>query len=328
MRTHRKATNKPYHIEARELGVQNFAAIKKIWHQPIFATDLRKIWDYRTAGLTLADAKKYLEKWQTRSYHRTPYVPKTGRITTMLEVARRNKLTYKEKMEQIKTLADDGLSWERTRIAWEVEGRKILTVRHEDVTWGRYHYPTSSSVSYTSHLLRTVEPGTVEAYGMTTYNILEPAMDRTRVVVDNTAVTEKQIGHDLRGNWKTRVAKELLNVDYRPEEIPAIFFKKVAVCPAFPDSVFASVYDASPYQIGETRIDKALADHNGGLYCYKTAEEAKDAPFPSDSALKHAQKCIVSVRVSGKRIRYENGKYAVSEMTPIAVVAGEEANNG
>jgi hypothetical protein len=312
MRTHIKATNKPYHIEARELGVQDFVAIKKIGHHNISATELRKTWDYRAANLAIDEAREYLKKWNRHSFHRTPSVPATGgRITTMLEIANRNKIAYQKKMKEFDNLADDGLSWSRTRISWEVEGRIIITVRHEDTTWSdrrSYHYPISSSVSYTSHLLRTVEPGTVEAYGMNTYNILEPA-------------TEKQIGHDLRGNWKTRVAKELLNVDYRAEEIPAIFFKKVAVCPAFPDSVFASVYDASPYQIGVTRIDRAMRNHNGGLYCYKTAEEAKDAPFPSDSALKHAQKCIVSVRVSGKRIRYESGKYAVSEMTPIEVVA-------
>jgi len=306
---------KPYNIEARELGVVNFAAIKNLkrkgYKKPISVKDIKAVWNYREAGITVDTAREYIEKWQTQSYHHTTSAPTTGRFTTMQEIGNRNKITYREKLAELEKLADDGLSWSRTRIAWEVEGRKIITVRHEDVTWSdrkSYRYPESSTVSYTSHLLRTDEPGTIEAYKMNIYDIVE-------------AATEKKISHDLRGNWKTRIAKEMLNVDYRPEEAPAIFFKKVAVCPAFPNMVFASVYDGSAYQIGKTRIDKAMKDHNGGLYCYKTAEEAKHAPFPSNSVLGNAEKRIISVQVRGKRIRYDNGKYAVSEMTPIAVVA-------
>jgi hypothetical protein len=200
------------------------------------------------------------------------------------------------------------LDWSCPRVRWEVGNRSIVTVRSEDVTWSdnrRHHWPTSSSVSYTSYLIRETEPGTIALYNMGSY-----------IGVRNLA--EKSIGHDLRGNWQARAVRELLDIDY--EQAQEIFYKKVAVCPAFPDSIFASVYDGSPYRIGETRREKAMKNHNGGLYCYQTAEEAQEAPFPDSSVLIDAKKCILAVQIRGRKIRYENGKYAVSEMTPIEIV--------
>jgi hypothetical protein len=319
-----KKNQKPYHIEARELGV-NLQTIQslKLGHDVhrtlsrMSATAIRSIWDYRAAGLTKDDACALIQKWSHRGYHRFPRGKKqieaqsTGRILSIKKIANRELIAYRERLAKIMALPDATLDWTCPRVRWEVSGRSIVTVRHNDVTWSanrRHHWPTSSTVSYTSHLIRTTEPGTMELYKPKTYDLLGGA-------------TEKKIAHDLRGNWQVRVVKELLNIDWAPEKEISVFFKKVAVCPAFPQSVFASVYDGSPYVIGETRQEKAMKNHNGGLYCYKTAVEAENAPFPDNSTLKNAQKCILSVQVRGKRIRYENGKYAVSEMTPMEVVA-------
>lgn len=308
-----KKDQKPYHIEARELGIDNFKSIRGINYKNISANKLRTIWDYRAAGLKIDDARKLLESWHRQGYHKYQRGQKQiekhsgGRIVMMAQVAARHISAYREGIKSIMALPDATLDWTCPRVRWEVGNRSIITVRHNDVTWSdkkNYHYPTSSTVSYTSHLIRTTEPGTIETYKINEYNILE-------------AATEKKIDHSLRGNWQKQVVAELLGVDY--ETVPEVFYKKVAFCPAF--SVLASVYDGSPYVIGATREDKAMKNHNGGLYCYKTAEEAKNAPFPDDSVLKSAKKCIISVQVRGKRIRYENGKYAVSEMTPMEVVA-------
>ena len=308
---------KPYHVEARELGVLDFTAIRGINYKRISADQLRTIWDYRAAGLKMDDARGKLESWNRRNYHRYQRGEKqietcsAGRIIRMAERASIMLTVYREGLQKIMALPDATLDWTCPRVRWEVGNRSIITVRHNDVTWSdnrKYHYPTSSTVSYTSHLIRTDMPGTVEAYKINQYDIL-------------SAASEKKISHDLRGNWQVRVVQQLLNIDWAPEKDITIFYKKVAVCPAFPADVFASVYDGSPYIIGETRREKALKNHNGGLYCYKTEEEAHDAPFPDDSDLKNAQKCILAVQVRGKRIRYENGKYAVSEMTPMEVAA-------
>ena len=308
-----------YHIEARGLGVLNFNAIKEIdCKRRIAADKLRSIWDYRSAGLKIDDARAKLESWNRRSYHRYQRGQKQidnhtgGRIITMAQVAARRKVAYRAGIKEIMALRDDdtSLGWTCPRVRWESGGRSIVTVRHNDVKWSKNrkcHYPTSSTVSYTSHLIRLDEPSTIEAYNLNELDILE-------------AATEKKFNHDLRGSWRQKVVRELLNIDYAPEEEPAIFYKKVAVCPAFPQTVFASVYDGSPYEIRETRREVAMRNHRGGLYCYKTAEEALNAPFPDNSVLKTAEKKIIAVEIKGKRIRYENGKYAVSEMTPIEVV--------
>ena len=310
-------TQKPYHIEARELGVVDFKAIKGLNYRRISADQLRTIWNYRAAGLKIDDAREKLDVWNRGSYHeyqrgqKQTELQSTGRIICMAQRAAIHQAAYREGLQKIMALPDATLDWTCPRVRWEINNRSIITVRHNDVTWSdnrKYHYPTSSTVSYTSHLIRTDMPGTVEAYKISVYDIL-------------SAATEKKISHDLRGNWQVRVVKELLNIDWSPEKDIAVFYKKVAVCPAFPEDIFASVYDGSPYIIGETRRDRALKNHNGGLYCYKTAEEAHDAPFPDNSALKNAKKCILAVQVRGKRIRYESGKYAVSEMTPMEVVA-------
>jgi hypothetical protein len=207
-------------------------------------------------------------------------------------------------------LTDGALAWDHVWIRWEVAGRSIVTVRHSGATWSdnrKHHYPTSTSTHYVSHLIRVSAIGTVEAYNANIYQPIE-------------ILTEKKTSHDLRGAWKTRIAAELLGVNFFPEDTPAIFYKKVAVCPAFPDAVFASVYDGSSYEIGVRRVEIAMKNHNGGLYCYKTAEEAEEAPFPGASILQDADKCILAVEVKGKRVKYGSGKYAVSEMTPLEVV--------
>jgi hypothetical protein len=311
-----KKNQKPYHIEARELGINDFGTIKGINYKRISANDLRAIWDYRAAGLKIDDARAKLEAWNRRSYHRYQRGQRqiethsTGRILNMAKRSDANMAAYRKGLKAIMTLPDATLDWTCPRVRWEIGGRSIVTVRHNDVTWSehrRHHWPTSSTVSYTSHLIRTTDPGTIEAYKINEYDIL-------------SAATECKIPHDLRGNWQVRIVKELLNIDWAPEKEIAVFYKKVAVCPAFPTDVFASVYDGSPYIIGVPRYEKAMKNHNGGLYCYKTAAEAHDAPFPDSSTLKNAKKCILAVQVRGKRIRYENGKYAVSEMTPMEVV--------
>jgi len=203
MRTHRKATNKPYHIEARELGVQNLENIKKVTYpRRVSATDLRKIWDYQKAGLKIDQARELVDKWQTKSYHTTPHQPYSGRITTILEVARGKAKRYQEQLADILSLSDGDLSWSHTRIRWEFAGQSIVTVYHQNATWSNkrsYRYPTSTSSWCTSHLLKTTTPGTVEMYKLDTYNIL-------------SSITDKVITHDLRGNWRNRAIIDLFGV--------------------------------------------------------------------------------------------------------------------
>ena len=62
-------TQKPYHIEARELGVVDFKAIKGLNYRRISADQLRTIWNYRAAGLKIDDAREKLDVWNRGSYH-------------------------------------------------------------------------------------------------------------------------------------------------------------------------------------------------------------------------------------------------------------------
>jgi len=94
-----------------------------------------------------------------------------------------------------------------------------------------------------------------------------------------------------------------------------IAYKKVAVTP----EGLASVYDDSPWTIGVERFDKALRDHNGGLYVYPSAAQAEKAPFPDSSVNSDAEKVIVKCLVSGTYCRYGE-KLAFSRATPVEIV--------
>jgi len=95
-----------------------------------------------------------------------------------------------------------------------------------------------------------------------------------------------------------------------------IAYKKVAVV----DDKYVSIYDSSPWKLGVERHDKALKDHNGGLYVYDTPAKAAMAVFPTDSDNPGAPKKVLKCRVSGKYVRYENDKLAFSHVCPVEEV--------
>jgi len=94
-----------------------------------------------------------------------------------------------------------------------------------------------------------------------------------------------------------------------------IAFKKLAIGL---DGRLYSIYDGSAWNMGTKRSDRAMKNHNGGLYVYETVEGAKGAPFPTDSELLGADTVVVKCRVAGNYCRYGN-KLAFSHVTPINI---------
>jgi len=92
-------------------------------------------------------------------------------------------------------------------------------------------------------------------------------------------------------------------------------YKKLAVGD---DGRLYSVYDGSPWLLGVERFDRAMRDHNGGLYVYEDIRDAQNAPFPGDSILLGSDTVIVKCRVGGNYCRYGD-KLAFSRVTPINV---------
>ena len=91
---------------------------------------------------------------------------------------------------------------------------------------------------------------------------------------------------------------------------------------------YLSIYDGvTEYRIGETLQQSAQPDHNGGYYVYRTASDAYRADLPRTVALPQSQGVdwvVMEVRIGGKRIAYENGKRAVSELTPVREMLNTE----
>ena len=96
------------------------------------------------------------------------------------------------------------------------------------------------------------------------------------------------------------------------------YYKAVAVRP---DGTMISIYDGSTvYAIGVTLNGQARRDHEGGYYCYRSAEEAQAVVVPESSAAADLPRRILRVRAEGNYCVYGNGKLAFSKITPLAIV--------
>lgn len=84
------------------------------------------------------------------------------------------------------------------------------------------------------------------------------------------------------------------------------------------DGRLYSIYDGSPWVIGTERHDKAMRDHNGGLYVYEEKSKARYAAYPENSVMADAPKVIMKCRVRGNYCRY-GSKLAFSHVTPLNV---------
>lgn len=99
-----------------------------------------------------------------------------------------------------------------------------------------------------------------------------------------------------------------------PEKVA---YKKVAV---INDGELVSIYDGSPYTLGEWRKEPARQGHSGGIYVHETLYDAEQADFPNDSKFKDGCHVIVKCEVGGNYCRYEN-KLAFSQVKPTEIVA-------
>ena len=97
----------------------------------------------------------------------------------------------------------------------------------------------------------------------------------------------------------------------------SIAYKKIALINGKP----VSIYDGSSWESGVERSERALKNHNGGLYVYETKEEAERAVFPRDSIhTKKENHVIVKCEVRGNYCRYGR-KLAFSHVEPIEILS-------
>ena len=96
------------------------------------------------------------------------------------------------------------------------------------------------------------------------------------------------------------------------------YYKLVAVTP---DGRFVSIYDGeTEYRLGETLVQRVRRGHGGGYYVYPTAQQARNADFPASARMINAPKALLRMRAKGQYTRYDNGKMAFSQVTPLEVV--------
>jgi hypothetical protein len=322
----------PYHIEAKKLGVKNFNEIKKINPYRLSANEIREIWDYKKAGLKVEEARANIFKWGVpwKSYHRFSRGEKQDTRMDNVIHGRIKELDHHIKFmrQQYKTLGlvsshcdfvalheatqfqdSSAPTWSSMQSHWKVGDRSIITTYQEDITWSsnrRNHYPESTKIYYISHLIRQDFPSAKE--------FIATGYCNARSYL--TLATEKTFTHSIRGNWRNKVAKELLGIDFKYEEPWNIYYKQVAKTS---EGKLVSIYDGSEYIIGKVRKERAKEGHEGGLYCYRTQEEATWAEFPPGSKCKHLPRVLLQVKGRGRKVAYEIGKIAVSEMLPVKV---------
>jgi len=111
--------------------------------------------------------------------------------------------------------------------------------------------------------------------------------------------------------------KKLARLANPPSPAYSTAYKAVAQV----DGRLLSIYDGeTEYVLGETLSNPARPRHNGGLYCYRSVAEAYAADVPSDSTLYATPRVIIEVQIAGRRCAYDNGKRAVSALTPLRIV--------
>lgn len=302
--------NQPYHVQAHELGA-DIRTIKTLAHNAS-ATEIRAVWDYRKAGLAVDQAREKIAAWTKCSYHPTPYVVPRGRIINLKRHTNDVREAYSEQLRRLTQLHGGVPNWSITRVRWEISGRTIVTAYHEDVTWpsgysNRSRWPESKTVTYTSHLLRvdneTLPLRTILGLHLCPYSNMLDAMSETTIT------------HALRGNWRQQVLNVLLpGTTYTPP--PDTVYKAVAVV----DGEYRSIFDGSPYVIGERRNGTAKPDHEGGYYAYCKTYEARNASVPRKSVHFDAPRVILECEAGGRVITYGDGKRAYSWIRPVAVV--------
>lgn len=88
-----------------------------------------------------------------------------------------------------------------------------------------------------------------------------------------------------------------------------------------------SVWDASPWPLGKTRIERATDNHTGGFYYYRTIREVIEAAHDNNifgDARDHKNLVVARVEVSGREIGFTNGatvKRCVTRIKPVEIVA-------
>ena len=181
------------------------------------ASAIRAVWNYRRCGLTVDQAREYIDLHRQRRYGRNERKRRGarqnggGRILSML---RRKREAEKHRDNLISSIsylsAGEKISWRHPKRLIRVvlpDGaeRIIYCVRREDARWaesGKKHYPLSTSTWGEAYL---ISDGEISVNDALHHNRLE-------------AISERWMRHDFRGKWADRIVDELLPggvVDYQ-----------------------------------------------------------------------------------------------------------------
>jgi hypothetical protein len=118
-------------------------------------------------------------------------------------------------------------------------------------------------------------------------------------------------------------ALKKLTGEYTPPAKPfSIAYKAVAVQQDDNEKIrYLSIYDGkTEYVLDQELVQPAGKNHTGGYYVYQYLDAARNADVPKSAVLYNAPRAIIEVQIAGKRVVYDNGKRAVSRLTPIRII--------
>jgi hypothetical protein len=209
-----KRTGRPgtRQLEARALGA-NLSAIRRagLWRGSA-APDIRAVWDYRAAGLSVDDAREHIRRWMSLPYRYEEPQALNGRYRDLLRQVQALRSLYRRDIidrqpvdAPVLPAANGAEHW------WRAGDRVLVTRRDDDVTWSdnpRHRYPASRRVQYRTYLLP-------EDYAtMPSVRRLLRWRETTNVMyylrLPASLVAEQYVDHDGRGNWPQRVLDALL----------------------------------------------------------------------------------------------------------------------
>lgn len=230
--------------------------------------------------------------------------------------------------ERWKTMVRDAAYWDALGIISDAARQEKIDAAYDTITWDHKRRADGDAVH---HEMYDYRPGAVivcvrytegSRYGVQTktkkYFLLEKTGDEITAQKADMPVAKYAKTGAPYGSIIARVKNEPDAAKLPSTAPPPETGYK---CLAVVDDELCSVYSGETYKIGEQKHECAKGDHNGGYYYFKSINSALNCEFPKNSKFLNAKKVVVRCEVSGRRITYDTGKHARTNLMPVEIVA-------
>jgi len=188
------------------------------------AAELKKVWDYRKAGLKIGEAREKLREWISTMYrYRSPHPrPEEGKWARAAQRIREWReeiinliLGMPYNMHQISRLPRGVATWWEPWVWWEYGGQLYITQKKEQVEWEEgKHYPIHRKTIYITYRWPTEKEWAeiLSAQNLLNIFLALPMWDlswRKIITILASKGQIQKVEHSRRGDWRSLVVRAL-----------------------------------------------------------------------------------------------------------------------